>query len=106
LLRIKAVRAYLRMNRRPHFSPAIDRSVEPEFLDRSNRAIERDPRHHLRMGEVARAAPHFPDPLVGLPPDGFEMQEEAAFQSPGRIAGGESGAARDIKGVEHLAIDV
>ena len=33
------------------------------------RAVERDPAHHLRMGEVLRLAPHLPDPGVGLPPD-------------------------------------
>ena len=40
--------------------------VEAELLDRSHGAIEGDPGHHLGMGEVLAAAPHFPDPLVGL----------------------------------------
>ena len=35
-----------------------------------------------------------------------EVQNEPAFQRPGRVAGGETRAARDIKGVKHFAIDV
>ena len=55
---------------------------------------------------MARAAPHFPDARVRLSPDLLEVQKEGAFQRPGRIAGGETRAARDIEGVEHFAIDV
>jgi hypothetical protein len=58
------------------------------------------------MREMARAPAHFPDAFVRLAPDGLEVQDERAFESPARIARGEPRATRDIKGVEHFAIDV
>src|SRR5271156_2309668 len=58
------------------------------------------------MREVEPAAPPLPDALVRLSPDVLEVQNERAFQRPGRVAGGETGAARNVKGVEHFAIDV
>src|SRR5277367_1623874 len=58
------------------------------------------------MGEVAPAAPHFPDALVRLPPDILEVQNKAALQRPSRVARREAGAARDVKGVEHFTIDI
>src|SRR6516225_11568111 len=58
------------------------------------------------MGEVARAASHFPDALVRVSPDFLQVGHERAFQRPGRVAGGETRAAGDVKGVEHFAIDV
>src|SRR5580698_9770082 len=100
------VRADLCMDRSAGLAPALERSLEPEFLDRAHRAIECNPRHHLRMREMAPSASHFPDALVRLSPDGLEVQQEGAFQRPGCVAGGETSAARDIKSVEHLAVDV
>ena len=58
------------------------------------------------MREVARTASHFPDALVRLSPDFLEVRDQRPLQRPGRLAGGETGAARDVKGVEHFAIDV
>src|SRR5271155_5636541 len=58
------------------------------------------------MREVARAASHFPDARVRLSPDFLEVRDQRALQRPGRLAGGETRAARDVKGVEHFAIDV
>ena len=37
---------------------ALDRAVEPEALAGFDAAIERDPAHHPRVGEVARLAAH------------------------------------------------
>src|SRR5271154_1701406 len=58
------------------------------------------------MSEVARTASHFPDALVRLSPDFLEVRDERALQRPGCLAGGKTGAAGDVKGVEHFAIDV
>ena len=41
-------------------------------------AVERDPRHHLRMGEVSRAPAHFPNALVGLAPNQLQVLEDHA----------------------------
>ena len=106
LLGVVPTLAHFLMNRRPNLSPALEGPIEPEFLDRAHRAIERDPRHHLRMREVARTASHFPDALVGISPDFLEVRDQRALQRPGRLAGGETRAARDVKGVEHFAVDV
>src|ERR1700684_3529722 len=101
-----AARAHLVMNRVTDSAPALERSLETEFLDRAHRAVERDPRHHLRMREVAPAASYFPDALVRLAPDFLEVQKEGGFQRPGRVVRREAGAARDVKGVEHFTVDI
>ena len=45
------------------------------------RPVERDPRHHLRVGEVPPRAAHLPDPLVGLLPARLEEVETARAAS-------------------------
>src|ERR1700722_13904613 len=72
-LRIIPARAHLLMNRVADSAPTLERSLEPEFLDGSNRAVERDPSHDLRVREVAPPAAHFPDTFVRLPPDILEV---------------------------------
>ena len=47
-------------------APPVERPVEVELLGALHGAVERDPRHHLRMREVLRRAAHLPDSLVGL----------------------------------------
>ena len=54
-----------RGSRRATAPPAVERAVELEFLRALDRAIERDPRHHLRIGEVPacrRGPPRCPHP--------------------------------------------
>ena len=51
-------------------------------------------------------AANLPDAFVGLAPDCLEMGDERAFERPALLACGEPGVARDIEGVEHLAVDV
>ena len=69
-------------------------------------AVERDPRHHLRVGEVASRAAHLPDPLVGLAPDVLEAVEQAAAERPGVVQRREPAGARLVQRVEDLAVDV
>ena len=64
-----------------------DRPVQAKLLDGADSPIERDPRHDLRMGKMLTAAPDFPDPVVRLIPDGFEMFDQRAFQRPTRGIG-------------------
>ena len=55
----------------------------PNSLDGLDRAVEGDPRHHLRVGEVAARAAHLPDPLVRLAPGRLEELEQRA-RAPSR----------------------
>ena len=64
--------------------PAFDRPASPNFSTLLIAAIERHPRHDLRMGEVPAFAAHFPDAVVGPPPDRLEMIEQRLLQSPSR----------------------
>src|SRR5438067_881396 len=54
-------------------APAIDRAVELEAFRALDRAIERDPAHDLRIGELLPARAHLPDALVGLAPALFHI---------------------------------
>ena len=89
--------------RRGHLASA---SARAEFLDGTNRTVERDPSHDLRVREVAPPTAHFPDAFVRLLPNFLEVQKEGALQRPSRVASREAGAARDVKGVEHFTIDI
>jgi hypothetical protein len=45
-------------------------------------AVNRNPRHHLRVGEMLRPAAHLPDPLVGRLPHGRKVFNERALEAP------------------------
>src|SRR6185436_20329780 len=74
--------------------PAVEGRVEPIPLDVLDGAIEREPRHHLRVREVATPAAHLPDPLVGLLPFRLEEIEERALDVPSVFVRGYRCAAR------------
>src|SRR4029077_13227775 len=77
-----------------------------ELLDRFHRAVDRDPRHHLRMGEMAPRPAHFPEALVGLAPDLFQVLEQRALHVPGGLVGGDAELARLVERIHQLAVDV
>ena len=52
------------------------------------------------------AAANFPDAIVRLIPDGFEMLEQPAFQRPARFAAMQPGFSSDVKRVQKLAVDI
>ena len=77
-------------------APPVDRTVEPELLHRLDGAVERDPRHHLRVGEVAarrRAPPRCPRRRPSRPPPAnSRMARSSAHASGPRVpASGGSG---------------
>src|SRR5882672_853450 len=45
-------------------APLLHRSLAAELLDRLDRAIDGDPGHDLRMGELLSRPADLPDPLV------------------------------------------
>ena len=54
----------------------------PKASALADRAVERDPGHHLGVGEVPRPAAHLPDALVRLAPDRLEVLERARAATP------------------------
>ncbi len=87
----------------------IQRSSGPsslKLLHGADRAVDRHPGHHFRMHEVAALAANFPDAVVRLDPDFFEMADQRALQIPAASSFGKAFAARLVKGIEHFAIDV
>ena len=80
--------------------------VAAELLDRLDGAVERHPRHHLRVGEVAPRPAYLPDPLVRLAPAPLEVREQHALQRPGLVVGRDVAPPGLVEGVHHLAVDV
>ena len=66
-------------------APTFERPVQAEALDGLDRAVDGDPGHDLRMGELPARAAHFPDPLVGLAPGDFEEIEQGSLDPPGVV---------------------
>ena len=64
-LRVERPPADLLVDLRADPAPAVDRAVESERLDGLDGPVERDPRHHLRIGEVMASAAHLPNAFVG-----------------------------------------
>ena len=54
-----------------------------ELVQPADGAVERDPRHHLGVGEVLSRAAHLPDALVGPLPSVLEEIEERQYQVEG-----------------------
>jgi hypothetical protein len=56
------------MDLRTNLAPAIDRTIQLITLDGLHGAIERDPRHDLRMGEMTARTTDLPDAFIRLTP--------------------------------------
>jgi hypothetical protein len=52
------------------------------LFDQLHPPIERDPRHHFRMGELLSPAAHLPDSFVGLFPFRLEELHEGSLHPP------------------------
>src|SRR5579883_1328970 len=106
LLRIESAATYFGMDLVPQSAPARDRPLMPELLDRTNGAVECDPDHHFRMREMLGWAADFPNAVIGLVPDFFEMLNDGAFEPPARWIWRQAGAPAGIERIHDLAIDV
>src|SRR6185503_14339157 len=90
----------------PPVRPVLDAVGGVDQLGEGDGAVEGDPAHQLRVHEVARLAPHLPDPLVLVLPAmaggvGEVDEERAALGLELRDELREPGG-----GVEQLAVDV
>ena len=90
----------------PQRAPALDWPFAPVLRHEPDGAVERDPAHHLRMGELSARAAHLPDPLVGLAPDALEALEQAPAERPGVVRRRQPRRARLVERVQDLPVDV
>ena len=56
--------------------PLFDRRVILQLLGKQYGAVEGNPRHHFRIGELLRSAPYLPDSMIGMLPDFLKMVEQ------------------------------
>ena len=93
-------------SRRAERAPALDRALAPEFLVGADGAVERDPCHHLGVGEVPVRPAHLPDAGVFAAPAVLEPLEQLARQRPDVVVGRRTVASGLVERVDHLAVDV
>ena len=67
-------------------SPTFERGLQFKSFRIAHRAIESHPRHDLGVGKVAATTPHFPNSLVGLLANSFQMLDEFLLLRPSRSA--------------------
>src|ERR1051326_727971 len=103
---VETVAADVRVNLGAQGAPAIDRAFEPKAFRALDRAIECDPGHDLRIGELLAARAHLPDALVGLAPDLFQMLEQFLLQFPAGTGRAEAAEARMVQRVDAFAVNV
>ena len=84
----------------------IERPFEPETLDTLDRAIESDPCHHFRIGEMLAPSAHFPDALVRERPYLLEMGQKHALEIPCLCQKLKAADTRVVQCIHHLAKDV
>jgi hypothetical protein len=79
---VKRPRADFIVDLGAYLAPMLRRAFEAIEFDALDSSVERDPRHHLRMGEMAALAAHLPDAVIGITPDRLEMIEQRALKFP------------------------
>src|SRR6185437_15189105 len=77
-----------------------------ELLEEAHRAIDRDPGHDLRVGEVATAAADLPDAVIRALPYLVDMVQQSHCRHQRLVAAGHAHLAPDIDGVHDLAEDI
>src|SRR5580698_6271305 len=86
--------------------PLIQWAFHSVLFDRFDRAIDRHPCHHLGMSKMPARSTHLPDAFVGFEPMLLDEVHQYENHIPYVLAGFDSIAARDVKGVHDFAIDV
>lgn len=103
---VVALRANLQVNAIASFAPAVEFAVELELFEGFDAAIEGDPGHDLRMGEMPARAANFPNALVGLVPMVRDEVDEVTLDVPGVFRRGEAEVAFEVGGVDDLAVNI
>src|SRR4029077_14822080 len=89
-----------------YLAPTLRRALEAIEFDALDGSVERDPGHHLRMGEMAALAAHLPDAVIGITPDRLEMIEQRPLKFPGSGEILQAPGTRLMQRVHHLAVDI
>lgn len=105
-LRVVAAAADVAVDFVTHATPSLDRPDAAVLLDGFDGAVERDPRHHLRVREMTAWTADFPDAFVGLIPTTLERLANRALERPARTFGRDALSPRLVERVEHLAVNV
>src|SRR5205085_5469435 len=82
------------------------RALEAELIDALDRAVERDPAHHLRKREMPRLTAGFPHAMIGPLPDRLQILQQLQNHLPGVGIAFESITAASVERIAQLAIDV
>src|SRR5687768_18301469 len=90
------------MNRGASPAPSIERRLTTEPFSNANGAVDGNPSHDLRMGEVLARAAYLPDAFVRLCPDLLDLLNERAGDPPSLPMRGQSGSKRLEHGVHDL----
>src|SRR5262245_31977050 len=104
--RIEPFLANFRVDLGTKLAPMIQRPFKVEGLRALDRAIEGNPRHHLRMGKVLRSSADLPDTLVWQAPYLFKVRKQNALKTPGFGKSLQPADARLVQRVQDLAKDV
>src|SRR5690349_25140561 len=87
--------------------PALDVTIGYQAQPRQlPRAVERDPAHHLRLGEVPLLASHLPDPRVGLSRDLADVVGHPGQPAADVAVDPMTGGGVEPCGLEQLAVGV
>src|SRR5829696_9947681 len=86
--------------------PAVEVSGHPELLGGTDGAVDRDPRHDLRMDEMATIASNLPDAFIRALPGLLDEAQQRALQPPGMLVGLEPGFASLQERIHQLPVDV
>ena len=104
--RIESARTHIGVDALARLAPLLDRAGQLEHFRASDGAIEGEPGHDLRMGEMLAAAAHLPQAFVGLVPDLRKMHQEFALHRPAGFVCAEAASPRLVQRVHDLAENI
>ena len=96
------------MDLRANIFPALKMLVSraSAVLDQFHRSVEGNPGHHFRVREMPPRAAHFPNALVWVAPDFFQVLYQVLLQPPGIFVALQAALAGDVHRVHDLAENV
>jgi hypothetical protein len=103
---VEAARARRRVDLGANPAPVLHRALEAEVFDAAHGAVEREPRHHLRVREMPPRTADLPDPLVRSVPVVNHEIDERPLELPGRLLGRDSRRLRQVQSGHDLTVDV
>ena len=99
---IEPALAHIGMYAAAKVAPPGNGALQLGGFNRPNTAVQRHPRHDLRMCEVLRPAARFPDALVGTIPDSFQVFQHRSLKGPIRCPRLEPATVGLIQRVAHF----